>query len=147
MNEDRQPNLDPVKTKNERIQIRYPIWAKIFLGSLLPALVLIAAALLYHQNLDALGKSASQILSQNYKSIQAAEQARKAIEETRNLSFEQMSRGVSPVLRTSEALARIESDQGLDCPEVRYLIEFMRSSQRGVLLRRGVRRTDDSGTE
>ncbi len=109
MNEDRQPNLDPVKTKNERIQIRYPIWAKIFLGSLLPALVLIAAALLYHQNLDALGKSASQILSQNYKSIQAAEQARKAIEETRNLSFEQMSRGVSPVLRTSEALARIET--------------------------------------
>jgi len=109
MNEDRQPNLDPAKTENERMLVRYPIWAKIFLGSLLPTLVLIAAALLYHQNLDSLGQSASQILSQNYKSIQAAEQARKTIEETRNLSFEQMSRGQAPDLRASDTLARIKA--------------------------------------
>lgn len=51
-----------------RIKIKYPIWLKIFLGGLLPILVLIVAAFLYHQNLSSLGQSAAQILSQNYRS-------------------------------------------------------------------------------
>ena len=32
----------------------------------------------------------------------------------------------------------------LDCPEVRYLVEFIRSSRRGVTLRRAVRRLDET---
>jgi len=46
-------------------------------------------------------------------------------------------------LNTSRALAQIEQDQTLVCPEVRYLIEFIRSSQRGALLRRPTRRTEE----
>jgi signal transduction histidine kinase len=91
------------------MRVRYPIWVKIFAGSLLPAVVLIAAALLYHQDLDSLGRSAGQILSQNYKSIKAAKQSRKTIEETRNLMLEQMSRGLQPALGVPETLARIEA--------------------------------------
>ncbi len=91
------------------MQVRYPIWLKIFLGGLLPTLALIAAALLYHQNLNSLGQSAGQILSQNYKSIKAAEQARKTIEETRNLLLEQMSRNQPPVLAVSDTLDLLKS--------------------------------------
>jgi len=47
-------------------------------------------------------------------------------------------------LNASDALAEIEGDPSLDCPEVRYLVEFIRSSQRGVTLRRAVRRLDES---
>ncbi len=75
----------------------------------MPTFVLIGAALLYHQNLSSLGHSATEILSQNYKSIKAAEQARKTIEATRNQFFEQMSRGQPPHLSTPETIERIES--------------------------------------
>jgi UDP-N-acetylglucosamine acyltransferase len=43
-------------------------------------------------------------------------------------------------LNTSRALAQIEHDPSLASPEVHYLVEFIRSSQRGVILRRPSRR-------
>ncbi|MGE5359944.1 MAG: acyl-ACP--UDP-N-acetylglucosamine O-acyltransferase [Bacteroidales bacterium] len=39
-------------------------------------------------------------------------------------------------LTMSKALAAIEADSSLDCDEVRYLVEFIRTSPRGVVLRR-----------
>lgn len=64
--------------------IRHPIRFKIFLVSLVPTLALLAAALINNQYLNALGDSAEQILSKNYKSIRAAQEARKALEAIRN---------------------------------------------------------------
>jgi len=46
-------------------------------------------------------------------------------------------------LTTSRALRQIEEDDTLTCPEVQYLVEFIRSSQRGVILRRPTRRTEE----
>lgn len=46
-------------------------------------------------------------------------------------------------LNTSRALVRMERDPMVACPEVAYLIEFIRSSQRGALLRRPTRRTEE----
>jgi UDP-N-acetylglucosamine acyltransferase len=46
-------------------------------------------------------------------------------------------------LNTSRALRQIEQDQALACPEVTYLVEFIRSSQRGVILRRPIRRAEE----
>ncbi len=46
-------------------------------------------------------------------------------------------------LNTSRALARIEQDLGLSAPEVRYLVDFIRSSRRGVILRRPTRRAEE----
>ena len=46
-------------------------------------------------------------------------------------------------LNTSRALAQIEQDATLSSPEVRYLVEFIRSSKRGVILRRPTRRADE----
>jgi UDP-N-acetylglucosamine acyltransferase len=43
-------------------------------------------------------------------------------------------------LNTSRALAQIEHDATLTSDEVRYLVEFIRTSQRGVILRRPTRR-------
>ena len=42
-------------------------------------------------------------------------------------------------LNTSQALARIEMDGTLECSEVDYLVEFIKSSERGVSLRRSFR--------
>jgi nitrogen fixation/metabolism regulation signal transduction histidine kinase len=58
---------------------------KIFLVSLLPTVALMAADFLNHQYLTTLGESAEQILSKNYKSIRAAQESRKSLEEIRNL--------------------------------------------------------------
>jgi UDP-N-acetylglucosamine acyltransferase len=44
---------------------------------------------------------------------------------------------------TSRALAQIEQDPSLQTPEIRYLVEFIRSSKRGVGLRRPSRRLED----
>ena len=41
-------------------------------------------------------------------------------------------------LNTTRALQQIEEDQSLACAEVQYLIDFIRSSQRGAILRRAV---------
>jgi UDP-N-acetylglucosamine acyltransferase len=48
---------------------------------------------------------------------------------------------------TTHALAQIDADSTLSSPEVRYLVEFIRSSQRGVILRRPTRKTEELVTE
>jgi UDP-N-acetylglucosamine acyltransferase len=50
-------------------------------------------------------------------------------------------------LNTTRALKKIEQDATLACPEVQYLVDFIRSSQRGALLRRPTRRADDVADE
>ena len=71
---------------------RRSIKFKIFLVSLLPTIALIAAAFLNHQYLTILGESAEQILSKNYKSIKAAQESRKLLEEIRNLFLAPVNR-------------------------------------------------------
>jgi UDP-N-acetylglucosamine acyltransferase len=44
---------------------------------------------------------------------------------------------------TSRAVAQIDRDPGLQCPEVRYVVDFIRSSKRGVGLRRPSRRLEE----
>jgi len=46
-------------------------------------------------------------------------------------------------LNTTRALQQIEQDQSLACDEVQYLIDFIRTSQRGVILRRASRRAEE----
>jgi UDP-N-acetylglucosamine acyltransferase len=46
-------------------------------------------------------------------------------------------------LNTSKALQQIEQDPSSSCVEVQYLLEFIRSSQRGVILRRATRKAED----
>jgi len=46
-------------------------------------------------------------------------------------------------LNTTSALQHIQQDRSLACAEVQYLLEFIRSSQRGVILRRATRRTEE----
>src|SRR6185503_3045467 len=44
---------------------------------------------------------------------------------------------------TTHAVEQIEADPTLTSPEVRYLVDFIRASQRGVILRRPTRRTEE----
>jgi UDP-N-acetylglucosamine acyltransferase len=46
-------------------------------------------------------------------------------------------------LNTTNALQQIERDRSLACAEVQYLLEFIRTSQRGVILRRASRRAEE----
>jgi UDP-N-acetylglucosamine acyltransferase len=46
-------------------------------------------------------------------------------------------------LNTTRALHQIENDRSLACAEVQYLVDFIRTSQRGVILRRPSRRTEE----
>ena len=46
-------------------------------------------------------------------------------------------------LNTTRALSRIDKDQTLRCPEVQYLLDFIRTSKRGVNLRRPARRIEE----
>lgn len=46
-------------------------------------------------------------------------------------------------LNTSRALAQIEQDPELRCDEVQYLVDFIRGSRRGVIMRRAARRPED----
>ncbi len=46
-------------------------------------------------------------------------------------------------LNTTNAMLQIERDRSLACPEVHCLLDFIRSSQRGVILRRSARRTEE----
>ena len=46
-------------------------------------------------------------------------------------------------LNTTSALRQIELDRSLACAEVRYLVDFIRTSERGVILRRASRRTGE----
>jgi UDP-N-acetylglucosamine acyltransferase len=50
-------------------------------------------------------------------------------------------------LNTTQALAKIESDPALACPEVANLVDFIRTASRGVILRRGGKKTDDAAEE
>jgi UDP-N-acetylglucosamine acyltransferase len=50
-------------------------------------------------------------------------------------------------LNTARALERIEQDAAIDCPEVRYLVQFIRSAKRGVVLKRATRRTGESSSD
>jgi UDP-N-acetylglucosamine acyltransferase len=50
-------------------------------------------------------------------------------------------------LNTTRALCQIEEDPSLSCDEVRYLVDFIRSAQRGVILRRASRRAEDLSDE
>ena len=46
-------------------------------------------------------------------------------------------------LNTSAALQRIEADEMLASPEVQYLLDFIHKSERGVILKRASRRSED----
>jgi UDP-N-acetylglucosamine acyltransferase len=50
-------------------------------------------------------------------------------------------------LNTTRALQQIEQDRSLACAEVQYLIDFIRTSQRGVILRRASRRAEEVVTD
>jgi UDP-N-acetylglucosamine acyltransferase len=50
---------------------------------------------------------------------------------------------LSSKLNTTRALLRIEQDAALTSPEVKYVIEFIRTAERGVILRRPARRTEE----
>ncbi|HVH25855.1 MAG TPA: acyl-ACP--UDP-N-acetylglucosamine O-acyltransferase [Vicinamibacterales bacterium] len=45
-------------------------------------------------------------------------------------------------LNTTKAMQQIKRDRSLACPEVEYLLDFIRTSQRGVILRRATRRAE-----
>jgi hypothetical protein len=100
----------------EENPIRHPIRFKIFLVSLVPTLALLAAALINNQYLKALGDSAEQILSKNYKSIRAAQEARKALEEIRNPLLEQVSRHSGRTLDPRASLVKLAANLRL-CQE------------------------------
>jgi UDP-N-acetylglucosamine acyltransferase len=46
-------------------------------------------------------------------------------------------------LNTTKAMQQIRKDRSLACPEVEYLLDFIRTSQRGVILRRANRRAEE----
>ena len=46
-------------------------------------------------------------------------------------------------MNTTRALHQIQQDGSLACAEVQYLIDFIRTSHRGVILRRATRKTDE----
>ena len=50
-------------------------------------------------------------------------------------------------LNTTQALRHIDDDASLACPEVRYLVDFIRTSKRGVTLRRPPRRAEPMEVE
>jgi UDP-N-acetylglucosamine acyltransferase len=46
-------------------------------------------------------------------------------------------------LNTTSAVQKIERDRSLACAEVQYLVDFIRTSRRGVILRRATRRAEE----
>jgi UDP-N-acetylglucosamine acyltransferase len=46
-------------------------------------------------------------------------------------------------LNTTRALQQIQQDRSLACAEVHYLVDFIRTSKRGVILRRATRRAEE----
>ncbi|MCA1906295.1 MAG: HAMP domain-containing protein [Desulfarculus sp.] len=59
---------------------RFSLRAKLFYGILIPAAILVVVIFLDYANLGALGRSAETILAKNYKSIQAAHQINRVIQ-------------------------------------------------------------------
>ncbi|RJP77892.1 MAG: sensor histidine kinase [Desulfobacteraceae bacterium] len=96
--------------KQTETPIRYSIRFKIFLVSLLPTIALLAAAFLNNQYLSDLGDSAEQILSKNYKSIRAAQEARKTLEELRNRMLEQVSGRQGIIVIPAERLQNLSDN-------------------------------------
>ena len=47
-------------------------------------------------------------------------------------------------LNTTQAVAKIASDPSLKCPEVDNLVDFIRTAQRGVIVRRSSKKAEDS---
>lgn len=95
--------------QNDKRTIRHSIRFKIFLVSLVPTIALLVAALLNNQYLNALGESAEQILSKNYKSIRAAQEARKTLEEIRNRLLEHVPREQGPIVVQPEVPQKLSS--------------------------------------
>ena len=60
-------------------------------------------------------------------------------------TIEQLRRAYRFLLQmnTTRAMTEIDKDPTLSAPEVRYLVDFIRHSQRGVILRRPIRRTEE----
>jgi UDP-N-acetylglucosamine acyltransferase len=50
-------------------------------------------------------------------------------------------------LNATQALERIDQDVSVDCPEVRYLVSFIREAKRGVVLKRPTRRSGESSSD
>ena len=50
-------------------------------------------------------------------------------------------------LNTTQALEKIERDRTLACKEVEYVVEFIRSAPRGVIIRRGGKRGDETAED
>jgi signal transduction histidine kinase len=71
-------------TTSEKLSVRYPISFKIFIVSMIPTLALLLTAVFNHQFLDSLGNSSERILSENYRSIKAAQKIQQYLEDTRN---------------------------------------------------------------
>jgi signal transduction histidine kinase len=92
---------------NGKHPIRHPIRFKIFLVSLVPTVALVAAALMNSQYLSVLGDSAEQILSKNYKSIRAAQEARKGVETIRNQLLVTISRNQGDVIVPEDRLREL----------------------------------------
>lgn len=97
----------------EHDPIRHPIRFKIFLVSLVPTVALIAAALMNSQYLGALGDSAEQILSKNYKSIRAAQETRKIVEAIRNQLLINLSRGQEGFVVSDAQLENLSTNLNL----------------------------------
>ena len=50
-------------------------------------------------------------------------------------------------LNTTQAVARFEEDSTLACPEVENLVQFIHTAPRGVILRRGGRKAEESAED
>ena len=50
-------------------------------------------------------------------------------------------------LNTTRAIQHISDDDSLVCPEVQYLVEFIRTSERGVILRRPPKKVESVGVD
>ena len=46
-------------------------------------------------------------------------------------------------MNTTKALQKIEGDRSLSCEEVQHLVDFIRTSQRGVIMRRATRKAEE----
>lgn len=87
------------------LSIRRPILFKIFAVSLLPVMALLLVATINYRHLNSLGQSAERIMSRNYTSIKAAQQARQVLEENRNLVLAFMFRSETGALANLELKA------------------------------------------
>ena len=96
-----------LQQQKEKSAVPYSIRFKIFLVSLVPTIALLVAAFLNNQYLNSLGESAEHILSKNYKSIRAAQDVRKTLEEIRNLLLGQASRGQDISVIPGESLQKL----------------------------------------